>query len=112
MEPDNSPNLLGGRGDWLRKNDVEIRHIKFGVDERVLDNVKILIIYPKYDLCGSTMIFVDNIRTLKQYRSLRFYFGCVIIRVGVSENVKMKPDYTIEKPGNGLEIRNIIYDLM
>ena len=61
---------------------------------------------------GSTMIFVDNIRTLKQYRSLRFYFGCVIIRVGVSKNVKMKPDYTIEKPGNGLEIRNIIYDLM
>ena len=63
MEPDNSPNLLGGRGDWLRKNDVEIMHIKFGVDERVLDNVKILIIYPKYDLCvyNNYMVSFRNI---------------------------------------------------
>ena len=61
---------------------------------------------------GSTMIFIDNIRTLKQYRSLRFYFGCVIIRIGVSKNAKIKPDYIIENPGNGIEIRNIIYDLM
>lgn len=62
---------------------------------------------------GSSMICVDNIKTLKQYRALRCFFGCVIIRIkGLNLDKRMKPDYVIEKPGNGIEVRNIIYDLM
>lgn len=61
---------------------------------------------------GSTMLFVDNIVTLKQYRALRFYFGCAIIQLGELEDRRMKPDYFIDKPGNGIEIRSIISDIL
>ena len=62
--------------------------------------------------CGAINICVDNIKTLKSYRALRCFFGCFIIRVGIETNKKMKPDYIIEKPGNGIEVRDIMYELL
>ena len=61
---------------------------------------------------GTRHIVVEDIRTLKQYRALKCFFGCIVIQVGESSNIKIKPDYNIEKPGNGGEIYKIVSDFM
>lgn len=64
---------------------------------------------------GTRNIVVFDIKTLKEYRALKFYFGCVVIRVGSSSILiepKIKHDYLISEAGNGGEIYKIVSDLM
>lgn len=71
-----------------------------------LTEISEMIKYETMNIC------VDNIKTLKSYRALKCFFGCFIIRIGLETNKKIKPDYIIENPGNGIEIRNIMCELL